>query len=48
MNGKATNADFDAFVNDLVIGANKNKLPANLLNSIGKIVATLRSQVVQS
>jgi hypothetical protein len=48
MNGKATNADFDAFVNDLVIGANKNKLPANLLNSIGKIVATLRTQVVQS
>jgi hypothetical protein len=47
MNGKATNADFDAFVADLVTGANKNKLPSNLLNSIGAIVATLRTQVVQ-
>ncbi len=47
MNGKATNADFDAFVSDLVTGANKNKIPANLINSIGKIVLTLRSQVVQ-
>ena len=40
-------ADFDAFVTDLVAGANKNKLPANLINSVGKIVQTLRSQVVQ-
>ncbi|MDB5008779.1 MAG: hypothetical protein JWQ84_1663 [Mucilaginibacter sp.] len=47
MNGKATSADFDAFVNDLVAGANKNKVPANLINSIGKIVQTLRGQVVQ-
>ena len=47
MNGKATSADFDAFVSDLVAGANKNKLPANLINSIGKIVATLKTQVVQ-
>ena len=47
MNGKATNADFDAFVTDLVAGATKNKVPSNLINSIGKIVATLRTQVVQ-
>jgi len=47
MTGKATSADFDAFVSDLVTGANKNKLPANLLNSVGAIVETLRSQVVQ-
>ena len=47
MNGKATSADFDAFVSDLVTGANKNKLPANLLNSVGKIVGSLKSQVVQ-
>jgi hypothetical protein len=47
MNGKATNADFDAFVSDLVAGANKNKLPENLLNSVGAIVGSLRSQVVQ-
>ncbi|MGZ3750853.1 MAG: hypothetical protein ACXVB0_10055 [Mucilaginibacter sp.] len=47
MNGKASNADFDAFVDDLVKGANKNKLPANLINSVGKIVESLRTQVVQ-
>jgi len=47
MNGKATSADFDAFVDDLVLGAQKNGLPANLINSVGAIVETLRSQVVQ-
>jgi hypothetical protein len=47
MTGKATSADFDAFVSDLVTGANKNKLPSNLINSVGKIVESLRSQVVQ-
>lgn len=47
MNGKASNADFDAFVSDLVTGANKNKLPANLINSVGAIVESLRGQVVQ-
>jgi hypothetical protein len=48
MNGKATSADFDAFVSDLVKGANKNKLPSNLLTSVGNIVLTLRGQVVQN
>jgi len=47
MNGKASNADFDAFVSDLVTGANKNKVPANLITSIGKIVESLRTTVVQ-
>lgn len=47
MNGKAANDDFDAFVEDLVKGANKNNVPANLINSIGRLVETLRSQVVQ-
>jgi hypothetical protein len=47
MNGKASNADFDAFVSDLVTGANKNKLPNNLINSVGTIVESLRGQVVQ-
>jgi len=47
MNGKATSADFDAFVSDLVTGANKNNLPFNLTNSIGKIVVSLKAQVVQ-
>jgi len=47
MNGKATSADFDAFVSDLVKGANKNNVPSNLLNSLGKIVESLRTTVVQ-
>lgn len=47
MNGKAANDDFDAFVEDLVMGANKNKLPANLIASVGRLVETLRGQVVQ-
>ena len=47
MNGKATSADFDAFEADLITGANKNHVPANLINSLGKIVESLRSQVVQ-
>lgn len=47
MNGKATNADFDAFVADLVTGANKNKVPSSLINSLGKIVESLRTTVVQ-
>jgi hypothetical protein len=48
MNGKATNADFDAFVDDLVVGAQKNNLPANLIGSVGALVETLRTQVVQA
>jgi hypothetical protein len=47
MNGKASNADFDEFVTDLVTGATKNKVPTNIINSLGAIVETLRSQVVQ-
>ena len=47
MNGKAASADFDQFVNDLVVGAKKNKLPDNLIGSVGAIVNTLRGQVVQ-
>lgn len=47
MNGKSSNADFNAFVEDLVIGAGKNGLPANLIGSVGRLVETLRTQVVQ-
>lgn len=47
MNGKATAADFDAFVDDVVKGANKNKLPSNLIGSLGKIIVSLKAQVVQ-
>jgi hypothetical protein len=48
MNGKATSVDFDAFVDDLVVGAQKNNLPANLIGSVGALVETLRGQVVQA
>lgn len=47
MNGKSSSADFDQFIADLVVGANKNKLPANLINSVGALVNTLRTPVVQ-
>lgn len=47
MNGKASNADFDAFEADLAIGAQKNGVSANLIASLGKIVESLRTQVVQ-
>ncbi len=47
MNGKADNGDFDAFVNDLVAGANKNGLPSYLIARVGAVVETLRTQVVQ-
>ncbi|HWY38470.1 MAG TPA: group 1 truncated hemoglobin [Bacteroidia bacterium] len=47
MNGKSTNADFTEFETDLVAGANKNKVPQSLINSLGKIVESLRSVVVQ-
>ncbi len=47
MNGKASNANFDRFVTDLVKGAQKNGLPADLINRVGAVVETLRTQVVQ-
>ncbi len=47
MNGKAATTDFDQFITDLVAGAKKNKLPDNLIGSVGAIVNTLRGQVVQ-
>jgi hypothetical protein len=47
INGKVANADFDAFISDVVAGANKNKVPAKLINSVGALLGTLRSQVVQ-
>lgn len=47
MNGKAANDDFDAFVNDLVAGAQKNGLTTQQINQVGALVETLRTQVVQ-
>ena len=47
MNGKADASDFTAFVNDLVKGAQKNGLTTTQINSVGRLVNTLKSQVVQ-
>lgn len=49
MNGKADNSDMDAFEVDLFAGANKAGVPSNTpaLVSVGKLVESLRSQVVQ-
>lgn len=47
MNGKASNADFDAFVADLVKGAKKNGLSDQLIGRVGALVETLRTPIVQ-
>lgn len=47
MNGKATNANFDRFVADLVIGAKKCGLSDDLIGRVGRVVETTRAQVVQ-
>lgn len=47
MNGKSTNAHFDAFVDDLVKGAQQNGVPTNVIQSIGALVETQRTLVVQ-
>lgn len=46
---KADNSDFNAFEVDLFAGAGKAGVPANIpaLVSVGKLVESLRSQVVQ-
>lgn len=47
MNGKASNANFNRFITDLVIGAQKNGLPTALITRVGALVETLRTSVVQ-
>ena len=49
MNGKADNSDFNAFEVDLFAGAGKAGVPSTTpaLISVGKIVESLRTQVVQ-
>ena len=47
MNGKSANADFDAFVQDLVKGAQQVGLPNDLIGRVGRVVETTRTQVVQ-
>jgi hypothetical protein len=40
-------ADFNEFVGDVVVAAQKNSVPPNLINSLGVILFSLESQVVQ-
>jgi hypothetical protein len=47
MNGKASAADFDRFVADLVVGAKKVGLSDELIGRVGAVVNTTKSQVVQ-
>jgi len=47
MNGKAANADFDAFIADLVVAAKKNGLSDQLIGQVGALVETLRPAIVQ-
>ncbi len=47
ISGKVGSDDFAEFINDVVIGAKKNNLPGNLITSVGALLETLKSQVVQ-
>ena len=49
MNGKADNSDMNEFEKDLFTGAAQNGVPATTpaLISVGKLVESLRSQIVQ-
>lgn len=44
---KANNAAMDKFIGDVVIGAQKNNVPNNLIGEVGVILESLRPQVVQ-
>lgn len=39
--------DFNTFISDVVTGANKNAVPSNLIGSLGTILVSLETQVVQ-
>lgn len=47
MNGKADNAAFDRFIADVVIGAQKNGLPNQLIGRVGEVLNSLRGPIVQ-
>ena len=47
INDKVANDDFDAFIVDLVKGAQQNKLPDYLITRVGQVTETTRSAVVQ-
>lgn len=47
MHGKADAADFDKFVADLVVGAQKCGLSNQLIGQVGVVVSSVKTQVVQ-
>ncbi len=48
MGAKANSAEFDKFVADLVIGAQKCGLSSQLIGQVGAVVNTTKTQVVQN
>lgn len=44
---KADDTDFDNFIGAVVTGANQNNVPSDLINEVGALIETLRSDVVQ-
>jgi len=47
INDKVANDDFDAFIGDLVKGAQKNGLPDYLISRVGQVTETTRATIVQ-
>jgi hypothetical protein len=44
---KVNNADMDIFIQSVVKGAQQNNVPADLIGEVGKILESLRADVVQ-
>ena len=44
---KADNASYDAFIEDVVIGAQKNGVPNDIIVDVGELLETLRDPIVQ-
>lgn len=47
MTGHATNASMDSFIADVVVGAQQNNVPADIIAQFGTLMESLRSQIVQ-
>jgi len=48
MGGLADNGDMDKFIADVVVGAQKNNVPNNLIGEVGAVLETLREDIVQA
>ena len=46
LNGVVMSDDFDEFVKDVAISANRNGVPANLIASLGKLLYSVENQVI--